>query len=100
MQIIFNGCFQKSDIETVPHPPPGYSLFSHMKLSNNSSTIRVEGIKIHDIRVRNDIHLIAKEEDLGGKNRYVADDFLNSTECESLMQFATVRMIIKFCLTL
>ncbi|XP_043529191.1 prolyl 3-hydroxylase 1-like isoform X2 [Frieseomelitta varia] len=77
---------KKSDIETVSGPPPGYSLFSHMKLLNNS-TIRVEGIKIHDI------HLVAKEEDLGGKNRYVADNLLNSTECESLMQFATMTAI-------
>lgn len=54
-------------------------------------------IKDHEIfniqkqrRIKNDINTIAKEEDLGGTNRYVTDGFLNSIECESLMQFASV----------
>lgn len=41
-------------------------------------------------RIKNDINTIAKEQDLGGINRYVTDGFLNSIECESLMQFASV----------
>lgn len=62
---------------------------------------RLEDHKIHDKRyfeAKNDIYL--KEEDLGGQNRYVADGFLNSTECESMMQFATVCIIKNFYFTL
>ncbi|XP_050584076.1 prolyl 3-hydroxylase 1-like isoform X1 [Bombus affinis] len=83
-----------SDTEAILHPPPGYSLFYYTKLSNNFSMKRFEDHKIHDKRyfeAKNDIYL--KEEDLGGQNRYVADGFLNSTECESMMQFATMTAV-------
>lgn len=56
--------------------------------------IRDEGHEIRDIKqstVKDGVYVIAQEKDLGGKNRYVADGFLNSTECQSLMQFASVR---------
>lgn len=41
-------------------------------------------------RVKNDVYLVATEEKLGGKNRFIADGFLDSTECEQLMQLASV----------
>lgn len=55
---------------------------------------RIKDHEMFDIekqcRIKNDINTIAKEQDLGGINRYVTDGFLNSIECESLMQFASV----------
>lgn len=83
---------QKSNIEVIRHPSPGHS-FSYTKLLNNLSIKRLKDHEIFNTkqrRIKNDINTIAKEEDLGGINRYVTDGFLNSIECESLMQFASV----------
>lgn len=77
----------------APHPPPGYSSLSNAQF-NNLSVIRNERPETSDRgrqRVRDDVYLIAEQKELGGRNRYVADGFLNSTECEFLMQLATVR---------
>lgn len=86
-------CLQKSNVEVIRHPSPGHS-FSYTKLLNNFSMKRIKDHEMFDIekqrRIKNDINTIAKEQDLGGINRYVTDGFLNSIECESLMQFASV----------
>ncbi|CAL7946478.1 unnamed protein product [Xylocopa violacea] len=87
---------EKLHIKTALHPPPGHSLFSHIKLASNLSMMRDEYQWIHDTeqpRVKGDEYLIANEAELGGKNRYVADGFLNSTECESLMKFASLTAV-------
>nr|XP_033341230.1 prolyl 3-hydroxylase 2-like isoform X1 [Megalopta genalis] len=83
------------EIEAL-HPPPGYSSFSNALLFNNLSAIRDEKHEIRDRkpqRVRDDVYLIAEENELGGKNRYVADGFLNSTECELLMRLASMTAV-------
>ncbi|XP_031839217.2 prolyl 3-hydroxylase 1 isoform X1 [Nomia melanderi] len=80
----------------APHPPPGYSSLSNTQLFNNRSAIRDERPVASDRkrqRVRDDVYLIAEQKELGGKNRYVADGFLNSTECESLMRLATMTAV-------
>lgn len=82
----------RRDVE-APHPPPGYSSLSNAQF-NNLSVIRDERPETSDRerqRVRDDVYLVAEQKELGGRNRYVADGFLNSTECEFLMQLATVR---------
>ncbi|CAK9805831.1 Prolyl 3-hydroxylase 1 [Anthophora quadrimaculata] len=88
---------KKPDFETALHTPPGHALFSHANLSKYFSTSREHReYKIDDTkqpRVKEDIYLIAKEEALDGKNRYVADGFLNSTDCESLMKFAYINAV-------
>lgn len=87
---------KKSDVEVVRHPSPGHS-FSYTKLLNNLSMKRIKDHEMFNIqkqrRIKNDINTIAKEQDLGGINRYVTDGFLNSIECESLMQFASITTI-------
>nr|XP_012151788.1 PREDICTED: prolyl 3-hydroxylase 1-like isoform X2 [Megachile rotundata] len=85
-----------SEVETTLHPAPGHSSVSRAKLSDNLSKIQEERREINDTKklgVKNVTYLLAKEEDLGGKNRYVADGFLNSTECESLMRFASMTAV-------
>lgn len=42
------------------------------------------------LKLTNDARLIAGEDELGGRNRYAADGFLNSTDCNLLMQLAQV----------
>ncbi|XP_078048000.1 prolyl 3-hydroxylase 1 isoform X2 [Augochlora pura] len=83
------------EIEAL-HPPPGYSTFSNAVLFNNLSGIRGGKHEIRDRkpqRVRDGVYLIAEENELGGKNRYVADGFLNSTECELLMRLASMTAV-------
>ncbi|XP_034172904.2 prolyl 3-hydroxylase 2 isoform X1 [Osmia lignaria lignaria] len=82
--------------EASLYPPPGHSSLTQAKLSSNLSKIQEERHEISDtkeLRVKNVAYIIAKEEELGGKNRYVADGFLNSTECKSLIKFASMTAV-------
>ncbi|XP_076244601.1 prolyl 3-hydroxylase 1 isoform X2 [Calliopsis andreniformis] len=77
----------------ILHPPPGHSLFTHAQLFNNISVTRDERSKMQNVerpRVKSDIYLVAAEEKLDGKNRFVADGFLNATECRLLMELASM----------
>ncbi|XP_076659002.1 prolyl 3-hydroxylase 1 isoform X2 [Halictus rubicundus] len=82
------------EIEAL-HPPPGHS-FSNTLLFNNISAIGDDKLAIRDRRpqwVRDDVSVVAEEKELGGKNRYVANGFLNSTECELLMRLASMTAV-------
>ncbi|XP_076280012.1 prolyl 3-hydroxylase 1 isoform X2 [Lasioglossum baleicum] len=86
---------QKIEEVEALHPPPGHS-FSNTLLFNNLSAIQDEKHAIPDRkpqRVRDDISVVAEAKELGGKNRYVADGFLNSTECELLMRLASMTAV-------
>ncbi|XP_017889080.1 prolyl 3-hydroxylase 1-like isoform X2 [Ceratina calcarata] len=75
------------------HQPPGRSLFSSIKLSINIYTIPDESYETEDrkeSKVKDDIYLISRDEELGGKNRYVADGFLSTADCHSLMQLVNI----------
>ncbi|XP_018399168.1 PREDICTED: prolyl 3-hydroxylase 2-like [Cyphomyrmex costatus] len=81
----------------ILHPPPGHSPSIRTRLMGNLSTFRdKEEMKIREhhvlerLKVTNNARLIAEENELGGRNRYVADGFLNSTDCNLLMQLAQI----------
>lgn len=87
--------FQKLISKATLHPPPGHSSLTQAKLSGNLSKIQEERHEISntkELTIKSVAYVVAKEEELGGKNRYVADGFLNSTECKSLIKFASVSM--------
>jgi len=79
------------------HPPPGHSPSIRTRIVGNLSTFRDKeeteirkGRVTERLRVTDDVRLIAGENELGGRNRYVADGFLNSTDCNLLMRLAQV----------
>nr|XP_012234724.1 PREDICTED: prolyl 3-hydroxylase 2-like isoform X1 [Linepithema humile] len=92
---------EKSDEKTEEklgkdlHPPPGHSPSIWTRFIGNLSAFRDEEkteipkSRIMEwLKVTSDARLIAGEKELGGKNRYAVDNFLNSTECDLLMQLA------------
>lgn len=87
------GSLQKLISQTDLYTPPGHSTLFHTQQFKNLSMIRNGGHEIHGTSQNrvSDVYLVAEEKELGGKNRYVADGFLNSTECDLLMQLASVR---------
>ncbi|XP_054005345.1 prolyl 3-hydroxylase 1-like isoform X1 [Hylaeus anthracinus] len=87
---------KKLSSEATLYTPPGHSSLSHTQLVKNLSMIRDEGHEIRDVprrKVNVDIYLVAEEKELGEKNRYVADGFLNSTECGLLMELASMTAV-------
>ncbi|RLU20866.1 hypothetical protein DMN91_007480 [Ooceraea biroi] len=86
------------------HPPPGHSPSTWMQLVGNLSTFREtwnverqtnfqrdQEIRTRpQLKARDDVRLIAGEEELGGKNRYAFDGFLDSIECNRLLQLAQI----------
>ncbi|XP_043256674.1 prolyl 3-hydroxylase 1-like [Colletes gigas] len=81
---------------TSLNTPPGHSSISRMQLFENVSMIREEGRAIRDRRIheiKDDVYLVADEKELDGQNRYVADGFLNSTECDLLIQLASMTAV-------
>lgn len=81
----------------ILHPPPGHSPSIRTRLVGNLSTFRDkeeteirEGRVTERLRVTDDARLIAGESELGGRNRYAVDGFLNSTDCNLLMQLAQI----------
>lgn len=86
--------FQNFFARSILHPPPGHSPSTWVQYLKNLSVIRDKEeereTRRNRIVMKDDIRLIAAENNLGGKNRYVADGFLNSTECNLLIQLAQV----------
>lgn len=86
--------FQNSFARSILHPPPGHSPSTRMQYLGNLSVIRDKEeereTRRDRIAVKDDVRLLAAENELGGRNRYVADGFLNSTECDLLTQLAQV----------
>ncbi|XP_032679224.1 prolyl 3-hydroxylase 1-like isoform X2 [Odontomachus brunneus] len=77
----------------ILHPPPGHSPSTRMQYLGNLSVIRDKEEERETRRDRiavKDVRLLAAENELGGRNRYVADGFLNSTECDLLTQLAQI----------
>ncbi|XP_076177927.1 prolyl 3-hydroxylase 1 isoform X2 [Ptiloglossa arizonensis] len=81
--------------QTDLYTPPGHSTLFHTQQFKNLSMIRNGGHEIHGTSQNrvSDVYLVAEEKELGGKNRYVADGFLNSTECDLLMQLASMTAV-------
>lgn len=82
----------------ILHPPPGHSPSTRTQFVGNLSIFRdkkeTEIQKSHireRLEVTNDVQIIAREKELGGKNRYAADGLLNSSECDLLMQLTQVK---------
>ncbi|XP_014480867.1 PREDICTED: prolyl 3-hydroxylase 1-like isoform X2 [Dinoponera quadriceps] len=79
---------------SILHPPPGHSPDIRMQYLGNLSAIRDKEEERETRRDRvaqkDDVRLVAAENELGGRNRYVADGFLNSTECDLLTQLAQI----------
>ncbi|KAL6254200.1 hypothetical protein P5V15_014822 [Pogonomyrmex californicus] len=82
--------------KTILHPPPGHSPSIRMQFMGNLSTFRDEEVKIEGghatkrLRVMDDVRLIAGEKELGGRNRYAVDGFLNSTDCDLIMRLTQI----------
>ncbi|XP_011057841.1 PREDICTED: prolyl 3-hydroxylase 2-like isoform X1 [Acromyrmex echinatior] len=81
----------------ILHPPPGHSPSIRTRFVGNLSSFRdKEETEIREervmeqLKVTNNTRLIAEESELGGRNRYMADGFLNSTDCNLLMQLAQI----------
>ncbi|XP_011151167.1 prolyl 3-hydroxylase 2 isoform X1 [Harpegnathos saltator] len=85
---------KNSFARSILHPPPGHSPSTRMQYLGNLSVIRDKEEERETRRdrivVKDDVRLIAAENELGGMNRYVADSFLNSTECDLLTQLAQI----------
>ncbi|XP_024880411.1 prolyl 3-hydroxylase 2-like isoform X2 [Temnothorax curvispinosus] len=86
-----------SFLTPILHPPPGHSPSIRIRLVGNLSAFRdKEETEIREdhimerLKVTDDARLIAAEDELGGKNRYAADGFLNSTDCNLLMRLAQI----------
>ncbi|XP_011879110.1 PREDICTED: synaptonemal complex protein SC65-like isoform X2 [Vollenhovia emeryi] len=86
-----------SSSRPILHPPPGHSLSIQTRLMGNLSAFRDEeetGMRedrvMEHLRVTDDVRLIAGEDELGGRNRYAADGFLNSTDCNLFMRLAQI----------
>lgn len=104
-------------MQLTNHPPPGHSPAFQLRVTTNetdewreekrsagddNSPIVEESVADE----RTNIRLVADEDELGGKERYLAEGFLNGTECETLINLARVRYnlllasLIFFCIFL
>ncbi|XP_015594433.1 prolyl 3-hydroxylase 2 [Cephus cinctus] len=81
------------------HSPPGQSRSTMLLLTNRTRMTNEENQQerkerksraAKQLKAISGIRIVAGEEELGGKLRYVADGFLNKTECNLLLQLAQI----------
>ncbi|XP_029678000.1 prolyl 3-hydroxylase 2-like [Formica exsecta] len=82
---------------SILHPPPGHSPSRRTQFFGNLSIFRDEekteiqrNYAKEWLEVSGNVQIIAGEKELGGKNRYAVDGFLNSIECDLLMQLTQI----------
>lgn len=86
-------------MKSILHSPLGHLSSTWTQFTSNLSTLwyeeerKARKARITRVQVTSGVQLIASGKELGGRNRYVVDGFLNSTECNFLMQLAQVIFI-------
>ncbi|XP_028045555.1 prolyl 3-hydroxylase 2 isoform X2 [Monomorium pharaonis] len=87
---------EKDSSRLIFHPPPGHSPSIRTRFINNLSVLRDKETEIQKdyiikrLGVKDDVRLIAGENELGRRNRYAFDGLLNSTDCNLLIRLAQI----------
>lgn len=92
-------------LQLTQHPPLGHSLAREQRFSNETdewqnseedSPPKIGEFIDDDKKIR----IIANGNDLGGELRYLAEGFLNISECQSLVKLAQVTgRLIRFLIS-
>ncbi|KAF7994187.1 hypothetical protein HCN44_011456 [Aphidius gifuensis] len=81
--------------KAVNHPPPGHSPSSRL-VAATDKFLEKKKISRRQFEIEkrlNKTKIIARENELGGKSRYLAEGFLIDSECDSLVQLAKIAAV-------